>query len=195
MQALSVILASTRPSRVGPAIADWFVEHAKSHRAFVVDLVDLAEIALPLLDESDHPSRRRYRNQHTKNWSAIVEATDAFVFVTPEYNYGPPATLKNAVDYLYGEWAYKPVGFVSYGMTSAGMNAVAMLRQIVTPLKMVPVMPGVAVPLRERVSAQGTVAPTVWMNDSANQMLDELDRLGEALRPLRPTVGVLGEKV
>lgn len=185
MHTLSVILASTRPGRVGPEIAAWFVEQAKAHGRFDVDLIDLAEVGLPLLDEPEHPSLGRYRHPHTREWSSTVASTDAFVFVTPEYNYAVPATLKNALDYLFHEWAYKPVGFVSYGMSSAGLNAVAMLRQVVTPLKMVPVMPGVAIPLRERVGADGVLDPVDWMSDTAETMLDELDRLSGALRPLR----------
>lgn len=193
MPTLAVVVASTRPGRVGPSVADWFVARAKNHNGFAVDVVDLAEVGLPLLDEPEHPMLRRYAHQHTMAWAARVEAADAFVFVTPEYNYGLPASLKNAVDYLYWEWAYKPVGFVSYGMASAGLNAVAMLRQVVTPLKMVPVIPGVAVPLRDRVDEQGVLHPVEWMEEAAGEMLNELVQHSAALRGLRAadsTVGV-----
>ncbi len=185
MPTLDVIVASTRPGRIGSAMADWFTARAKDHGGFEVNLVDLAEVQLPFLDEPEHPSLRRYTHQHTKNWSATVEAADAFVFVMPEYNYGMTAPLKNALDYLYEEWAYKPVGFVSYGMASGGMNAVQMVKQVVTPLRMVPVADLVAVPLRERVDGDGVLHPTDVMESAAARMLDELARLTGALGSLR----------
>jgi NAD(P)H-dependent FMN reductase len=129
MPKLHVILASTRPGRAGEPIADWFVERAAAHGAFDVELVDLAEVALPFMDEPNHPRLRRYTHEHTKAWSARVDSADAFVFVTPEYNYGLTAPLKNAIDYLHFEWQHKPVGFVSYGGVAAGTRAVQMLKQ------------------------------------------------------------------
>ena len=88
------------------------------------------------MDEPNHPRLRQYTKQHTKDWSAKVEAADAFVFVMPEYNYGFNAPLKNVIDYLNQEWAYKPVGFVSYGGVASGTRAVQMIKQVVTTLKM-----------------------------------------------------------
>jgi len=77
-----------------------------------------------LLDDPHLPRLRQYTRQHTSDWSALVDAVDAVVFVTPEYNFGYPATIKNAIDYLHSEWNYKPVGFVSYGGIAAGTRAV-----------------------------------------------------------------------
>ena len=90
------------------------------HGGFEIDFADLAEVNLPFMDEPNHPRFHRYTHQHTLDWSARVEAADAFVFVMPEYNYGFTAPLKNAIDYLHAEWAYKPVGLVSYGGVAAG---------------------------------------------------------------------------
>jgi NAD(P)H-dependent FMN reductase len=118
MPKLHVILASTRPGRAGEPIAEWFVARAKAHGAFEVELVDLAEVDLPFMDEPNHPRLRRYTHEHTKAWSARVDAADAFVFVTPEYNYGFTAPLKNAIDFLHFEWQHKPVGFVSSSRSS-----------------------------------------------------------------------------
>ncbi len=131
------------------------------------------------------PRLRRYVHQHTKDWSAIVDAADAFVFVMPEYNYGFSAPLKNAIDFLSQEWAYKPVGFVSYGMTSAGLRAVQMIKQVVTTLKMMPVTEAVSVPLRRHLDANQVLHPDDIMETAAAGMLDELARLTSAFAPLR----------
>lgn len=189
MPRLSVIIASTRPGRVGPQIAEWFAEHARQHAAFDVDVVDLAAVNLPFLDEPHHPAEGRYLHQHTKDWSALVDGSDAFVVVMPEYNFGMTAPLKNAIDYLWAEWQYKPIGFVSYGMTSAGLRAVQMVKQVVTTLKMVPLTEAVSVPLRQRMeqTPQGEerLRADDIMTDSATAMLDELHRLTTALTTLR----------
>jgi len=120
---LHVVVSSTRPGRVGPLIADWFagqVDPDSDKGGFDVEIIDLARVGLPMLDEPNHPAEQQYVHEHTRNWSASVAAADAFVFVMAEYNTGFTAPLKNALDYLYSEWHHKPVGFVSYGMTSAG---------------------------------------------------------------------------
>src|SRR5689334_11406739 len=146
MPRLMVIVASTRPGRVGLPIGQWFAERAAEHGAFTVDLVDLAEINLPFFDEPLHPRLRQYSHQHTKAWSARVDGADAFVWVTPEYNHSFNAPLKNAIDYLNQEWQYKPVGFISYGGVSAGTRAVQMLKPVAAVLKLVPAVTNVVIP-------------------------------------------------
>lgn len=186
MPKLNVVIASTRPGRIGHPIGEWFVGLADAHGGFEVELVDLAEVGLPLLDEPNHPMLGRYLHQHTLDWSASVDAADAFVFVTPEYNYGMPASLKNAIDYLHIEWQYKPVGFVSYGGVSAGTRAVQMTKQVVTTLKMTPVNEAVAIPfVRQFLDDDGVIQANETMEGAAKAMLDELVRYAEALRPLR----------
>ena len=117
---LKIIIGSTRPGRSGGPVAEWFHELAARHGGFDADLVDLAEVGLPLFNEPENPSRGRYSREHTKRWGQIIAAGDAFVFVVPEYNHGYNAATKNALDYLHAEWRNKPVGFVSYGGISAG---------------------------------------------------------------------------
>ena len=112
-QKLAVIIASTRPGRVGVHVGTWFFGVARAHPGFDAQWVDLQEVGLPIFDEPRHPRLRQYEHEHTKRWSAIVDAADAFVLVMPEYNYSPPPALTNALDYLGQEWAYKPVAFVS----------------------------------------------------------------------------------
>jgi NAD(P)H-dependent FMN reductase len=186
MPKLMTVIASTRPGRVGPAIADWFVQQAVQHGAFDLEVVDLAQLALPLLDEPNHPRLRRYTKPHTLQWSASVDATDAFAFVTAEYNHGYPAALKNAIDYLNNEWHYKPVGFVSYGGVAAGTRAVQQLKQVVTAVRLTPIVEAVNIPfVGQLIDAEGILVPNDVMQRAAADMLDELARVAAALRPLR----------
>jgi NAD(P)H-dependent FMN reductase len=186
MPKLHIVIASTRPGRVGPVIGKWFHEFAAGHGKFEVELVDLADPRLPLLDEPAHPRLQKYEHQHTRDWSAKVEAADAFVFVTPEYNYSAPPSLMNALDYLYKEWNYKPVGFVSYGGISGGIRAVQMIKQIVTTLKMVPLVEAVPIPFfSQHIDDTGLFVPNELHQKSAADMLDELLRWAEALKPMR----------
>ncbi|MFJ8582517.1 GNAT family N-acetyltransferase [Micromonospora sp. NPDC093277] len=182
-----VIVASTRPGRLGPAIADWFVGATlpeAERRGITIDVADLAELGLPLLDEPEHPSSGSYVHEHTRAWSRRVAAADAFVVVTPEYNYGMPAALKNAFDFLYHEWAWKPVGFVSYGNTSAGTRSVQMTKQVVTTLKMMPI--GATVALRIADSTRnGQVIESAGLDKTARGVLLELSQVAAAMRPLR----------
>jgi NAD(P)H-dependent FMN reductase len=185
MPRLMIVIASTRPGRVGLPVGHWFADRAEAHGGFDVETVDLADLALPFLDEPHHPKMRRYTKDHTRAWSAMVGAADAFVFVTPEYNHGMPASLKNAIDYLHAEWAHKPVGFVSYGGVSAGTRAVQMLKQVVTAVRMTPVFEGVSIPFVQQFLEDGELRPNDVMDDAARQMLDELQRSEAALRPRR----------
>lgn len=182
---LTVIVASTRPGRVGPSVGRWFTARARQHGAFEVHVVDLAVVNLPFLDEPEHPSLHLYSKAHTRSWSKTVSAADAFVFVMPEYNFGFSAPLKNALDFLYDEWADKPVGFVSYGMTSAGLRAVQMIKQVVTTLGMMPVTDAVSIPLRQHLDAAGVLHPDDTMEAAAASMLNELERLTPAFLQLR----------
>jgi NAD(P)H-dependent FMN reductase len=183
---LTVVIASTRPGRAGLPIGQWFIGRAREHGAFDVEVADLAELNLPFLDEPNHPRLRQYTKKHTLDWSAIVDASDAFVFVTPEYNYGYPATLKNAIDFLHYEWMYKPVGFVSYGGIAAGTRSVQQLKQVVTTLKMTPLFEAVNIPFHTQfMDDEGTVNANEVMEKASDAMLAELVRTEEALRPLR----------
>jgi NAD(P)H-dependent FMN reductase len=186
MPNLTIIVGSTRPGRAGAPIAQWFAARAKDHGGFDVNVVDLAELGLPLLDEPNHPRLGQYTHQHTKDWSAIVDAADAFVIVTPEYNYGYPASVKNAIDYLHHEWRDKPVGFVSYGGVAAGTRAVQQLKQVVTTLRMLPVFDSVNIPFYNQfLDSDGVFQPNAVLEQAADAMLDELVRTEAALRPLR----------
>ena len=185
MPILTVIVGSIRPGRAGQPIAEWFIDRARSHGGFDVDVADLAEIRLPLMEEPEHPRLRRYTSRHTQEWSARIDRADAVVFVTPEYNYGYPATIKNAIDYLHKEWQDKPAGFVSYGGVAAGTRAVQQLKQVITTLKMVPVFESVNIPFHTQFIRDGRFYPNDILEQAATEMLDELARLDGVLHPLR----------
>jgi NAD(P)H-dependent FMN reductase len=182
---LQVIVASVRKGRQGIGVANWFLERAKLHGKFAVELIDLQALNLPLLDEPNHPRLRQYQHPHTKAWSATISRADAFVVVTPEYNFSSPPALVNALDYLYVEWHYKPMAFVSYGGVSGGSRSVQMTKQIVTALKMVPIVEAVTVPFFSKLMDSGVFKGGETQEKAAVSMLDELLRWTEALRVLR----------
>ncbi len=181
---LQVITASTRPGRIGPAFTEWFARIAREHGGFEVETLDLAEIALPFMDEPKHPKFRDYQHQHTKDWSATIDRADAFVFVTPEYNYGYIAVLKNALDFLSQEWADKAVSFVSYGGIAGGTRAVQQLKQVVTTLRMVPIFESVNIAFAgAKLGEDGQVKEDSAMDLAATLTLDELLRVTRLIRP------------
>ena len=187
MPRLGVVIASVREGRVGRPIADWFIERARTHGHFEIDVVDLKEVNLPIFAERNHPRLRQYDSDHQKAWSARVASLDAFVFVMPEYNYSTAPALLNALDYLLFEWNYKPVGLVTYGGISGGLRAAQMVKQTLSALKMVAIPEAVTIPFfmqaidRESGAFKGTEA----YDTSATTVLDELRRWTAALVSLR----------
>ncbi|QYC40053.1 NADPH-dependent FMN reductase [Nonomuraea coxensis DSM 45129] len=182
-----VLVCSTRPGALGPAVGRWLID-AITPRAKELDVelqpVTLGDLALPFLDEEEEPASGVHRHEHTKRWSAMVDAADGFIAVTPEYNYGMPATFKNALDYLGREWAWKPMGFVSYGNTSAGTRSVQHAKQVVTTLRLVPLGATLALRIADTVD-DGRLRPDARRAETAVGVLDELVRLAHALRPMR----------
>jgi len=188
MPRLLIVVGSTRPGRVGLPVSEWFAARATAHGGFELDVADLAELDLPPMDESSHPRLRRYEHDHTKAWSARVDAADAIVLVMPEYNHSFTAPLKNALDYLHEEWRHKPVGIVSYGGVAAGGRAAAAIKPVLAALRMT-LAGEVPIPfVAQFVDEDGVVQPSEAMNDGADAMLDELVRVERALRPLRAPV-------
>jgi NAD(P)H-dependent FMN reductase len=185
MPTLNVVIASTRPGRIGLPVGTWFAQAAREHEGFDVEVTDLAELDLPFLDEPAHPRLRTYEREHTFVWSARVEASDAFVFVLPEYNHSFTAPLKNALDFLHHEWRYKPLGFVSYGGVAAGTRAVQALKPSTLAVKLFPVVEAVNVPFVAQFVDDGVFMPNELLTDAATAMLDELVRVEASLRPLR----------
>ncbi|GLW99587.1 bifunctional NAD(P)H-dependent oxidoreductase/GNAT family N-acetyltransferase [Microtetraspora sp. NBRC 16547] len=187
-----VLVCSTRPGALGPAVGDWLMKTITPRAAELgAELLPVAlrDLDLPFLDEEEQPSSGIYQHEHTRRWSALVDSADGFLVVTPEYNYGMPATLKNALDYLCREWAWKPIGFVSYGNTSAGTRSVQHAKQVVTTLRLVPLGSTVAMRIAD-ATENGRVRPNAALDGAAVGVLDELVRAAHALRPMRePTRG------
>ena len=132
--ALGILIASTRPGRLGPTVAQWVLEQVPD-TGFEVRLLDLVDFALPFLDEPKEPSEGDYVHDHTHRWAEAIRATDALLIVMPEYNRGYNAPLKNAIDFLYAEWEGLPVACVGYGWYGA-RHAKAALRQTLERVKM-----------------------------------------------------------
>lgn len=134
---VQIVIGSTRPNRIGPAIANWVYEASQENKANLsFELVDVKDYSLPLLDEPKLPAFGEYEQEHTKKWSAKIGKGDGYIFVVPEYNHGYAAATKNALDYLYAEWNNKPIAFVGYG-AMGGLRAVEQLRQVIVQLQMI----------------------------------------------------------
>lgn len=185
MPHLHVVVCSVRPGRVGLPVARWFFELARQHGSFDVRLVDLKEVNLPVFDEPNHPRLQKYEHEHTKAWSRTVAEADAFVFVTPEYNFSTPPALNNALMYVYREWHYKPAAFVSYGGLAGGTRSVQMTRLTLGALKMVSISEAVHIASVSRQVENDVFRASEANEKAAKGMLDELRRWSDALRVLR----------
>ncbi|MFD7261610.1 NADPH-dependent FMN reductase [Streptomyces sp. NPDC059874] len=178
MTRLHVISAATRPTSSGRPLARWVAEQARARGDFEVTPVDLAEVALPFLDEPEYASSGIYTHQHTKDWSALVDSADAFLLVLPMYNGGYTAPFKNAIDFLYREWEGKPVGIVSYSAgDTGGAPAAEMLVPVLTRVGMVPAGRSVAIPfIPGLVGPEGFRAPDALAAEVAG-VLDDVAEL------------------
>ena len=183
---LNVITVSTRPGRVGPSVAKWAHERAKAHGGFEVEAVDIADFDLPIFDEPKHPRLKDYQHAHTRAWSESVASSDAFVFVSPEYNYFAPPTFVNAVDFLFHEWAYKAAGLVTYGGPLAGGRAAQMEKLMLTSVKVMTIPEGVSIPVvASHIGEDGVFKAPDFADRGMNAMLDELVKWAGALKTLR----------
>lgn len=171
MKKIKVILGSSREGRSGKKIADWFMSQTEAYRAFFdFELLDLKEWNIPFFDNPISPGMGGEPVGKAKEWAAKIAEADGVIIVTPEYNHGYPAVLKNALDVIYKEWNYKPVSFVSYGGVSGGIRAVEQLKQVTLELKMYP--------LHEEVNIH-----YIWQAfDESGQLKDEsLSQKAQAL--------------
>ena len=181
---IAVIIGSTRPNRNGEAVGRWVYEHARKRTDASFDLIDLLDVKLPFLDEAIPPSKGKYTHQHTKDWSARISGYDAFIFVTPEYNHGVNAALKNALDFLFKEWNNKAAGFVSYG-DAGGVRAVEQLRLIMGALMIADVRSQVSLSLAHDFENMFTFKPQEHHLRKLENMFDEVICWGTALKQVR----------
>ncbi len=184
MVRIAIIVGSTRPGRVGEAVARWVYDLAKQRNDAEFELVDIQEYNLPLLDEPIPPSQGQYSKEHTKKWAAKIASFDGYVFVTPEYNHGIPGALKNAIDFLYREWNNKAAGFVGYG-SAGGTRAVESLRLVMAELQIADVRAQVALSLFTDFENFTTFKPAAHHETSVNQMLDQVIAWSGAMKALR----------
>src|SRR6266567_4814590 len=167
---ISVIIGSTRQGRFSEKPAQWILEELRKREGIEARLLDLREFPMPFFDQPlppAMPGRPPYEHEVVKRWTAAIGASDGFVFVTPEYNYGPSAVLKNAIDWVYPEWNRKAAAFVSYG-SAMGARAVQQLRETAIEIQLAPIRTYVHIPVA-----------TLWAHfqgGDVNKGLAELDK-------------------
>ena len=189
MPNIQVIVGSTRPGRAGEKVARWFMHHAEARTDLNVELVDLRDWELPFFDQQMPPMMGGYSDPAQQRWAEQVARADGYVLITPEYNHGYPAVLKNALDHLFAEWNGKPVAFVGYGGPGGGLRAVEQLRQVVVELEMVPMRQQVAISgVYAAFDQDGHLTNPQGHDRQAAAVLDELTRwsatLAAARRPI-----------
>ncbi len=181
---IGIIIGSTRPGRVGDQVAKWVYEHAEERGEAEYELVDLADFSLPHLDEAVPASRGQYANEHTRAWADKVGSFDGFVFVTPEYNHSTSGALKNAIDFIYGEWNDKAAALVSYGV-HGGVRAAEHLRLVLGELQVADVRQQVSFSLVTDFENYTDFAPKGAQEAQLDTQLDQLVSWAGALQGVR----------
>src|ERR1700687_4240083 len=175
MMKISVIVGSTRQGRFSEKPAQWILQQFRKKEAIEAQLLDLRDFPMPFFDQPMPPAmpgRPAYEHEVVKKWTAQIAASDGFVFVTPEYNYGTSAVLKNAIDWVYPEWNRKAAAFVSYG-SAMGARAVQQLRETMLEVQIAPVRSSVPIPVA-----------TLWAHFQGGDVdkgLAELERQAQAM--------------
>jgi NAD(P)H-dependent FMN reductase len=194
---IAVIAGSTRPERHADAVARWVIEQATAWSATATDqptprfeLVDLADHPLPFLDEPLPAVFGQYERVHTQEWAATIGAFDGYVFVVPEYNRSIPGVLKNAIDFLHGEWNDKVAGFVGYGADAAGARAVEHLRLVMGELQVADVRAHVLLSGFDDFADDGRPTPRAHAVEQLETMVGQLVSWGTALRGVRSAVAL-----
>jgi NAD(P)H-dependent FMN reductase len=184
MLKIAIITGSTRPGRNNEAVAKWVYELARKRTDAQYELVDIQAFNLPLLDEPIPPSMGKYSKPHTKAWAAKIAPMDGFVFVTPEYNHGTSAALKNAIDFLYAEWNNKAAGFVSYG-SAGGARAVEQLRLSLSECQIAHVRAQVMLSLATDFENYSAFKPHARHEQEVTTLLDQLLVWTDAMKMVR----------
>jgi NAD(P)H-dependent FMN reductase len=186
MAHIKIILGSNRPTRFAEQPGTWLLNLGQKVEGATFELIDLAELNLPFLDEPAPALYGTYQNEHTKAWSKVVAEADGFIFVVPEYNHGYTPVLKNAIDYLYHEWSHKPVAFLSYGSAAGGARAVDQLRAVVGHLSMYDITEHVIMPeYYAHQDENGTYQFSERHENAARTMLERLVFWAGKMAPAR----------
>jgi NAD(P)H-dependent FMN reductase len=185
---IGIILGSIRSIRRGGRVASWLMRQLARYKNVDFELLDLLEYPLPFFNETDSPEGLdgQYTNGVAKKWSAKIASLDGFILITPEYNHGTSAVLKNALDWLYYEWVRKPVTFISYSPNSnGGIRAVEQLRQNVIELQMVPLREAIHITyVLDTLTEDGQVLKGHF-NERFITLMDELQWYAKALKTAR----------
>ena len=188
---IEIIIGSTRQKRFAEKPANWIYELAQKRHELDVELVDLRDYPLPFFDEPTSPARMegKYPNDLVQQWAHKVAEADGYIIISPEYNHGYSAVLKNAFDHIYPEWNKKPVGFVSYGSVG-GARAIEQLRQVAIELQMAPIRAAIHIPSHVylavlRPKEGDTSNPFETLDGQANAFLDQLIWWTKALKAAR----------
>jgi len=190
MTTISVIVGSTRQGRFSEKPAQWIFQQLKNHGGIDTRRLDLRDFPMPFFDQPVPPAmpgRPPYENEVVKKWTAEIARSDGFIFVTPEYNYGPSAVLKNALDWVYPEWNRKAAAFVSYG-SAMGARGVQQLRMTAIELQLAPVRSSVHIPvatLWAHFQGGDVDAGLTELEAPAKTMIDDLLWWSEALKAAR----------
>lgn len=179
-----VIMGSVREGRMAEPVANWLVERARGRPELACEIIDLKEWALPYYPFADAPAKGNYADPLQQRWAEKVAAADGYILIAPEYNHGPPAVLKNALDFVYAEWNRKPVTFMAYG-GNGGARAVEQLTCIARELQMAPLEASVHI-----MGVWGKVQDGVFTGDDKDvrwteHLFDELAWWGRALKAAR----------
>ncbi len=190
MTVIAVIVGSTRQGRFAEKPARWILEHVRQRNNVEARLLDLRDYPMPFFEEAVTPAtpgRAPYANEVVQRWTAQIATADGFIFVTPEYNFGPPAVLKNALDWVYPEWNRKAAAFVSYGSVS-GARSIQQLRENAIELQLVPVRSCVSIPvatLMAHFKGGDVEKGLAELGPKADAMLDDLLWWTTALKSAR----------
>lgn len=184
---IGVVIGSTREARFGDKPAEWIAKLAKARGDLEVELIDLRDFPMPFFDEVASSAWVPSTNDVAQKWQKKVDSLDGFIFTAAEYNRGPTAVLKNALDYAYNEWNNKTAAFVGYGGLG-GARAVEQLRLHAVELQMAPIRNGVHIVWADYAAIKDgskTFEELPHLTDAANAMLDQFAWWTKALKAAR----------
>jgi NAD(P)H-dependent FMN reductase len=184
MLRIAIVMGSTHTGRLNDAVARWVYDVARTRNDADFELVDIAEYHLPLLDEAIPPTFGQYGHEHKRKWAQKIASFDAYVFVTPEYNHGVSAALKNAIDYLFREWNNKAAGLVSYGSVG-GARAAEQLRLVLADVMVAAVRAQVTLSLFTDFEKFTRLKPDSSRTHELHAMLDQVVAWSKALKSVR----------